>query len=189
MASQTMKRTQVSQRQLDHQVDAGEDRQDRHDRDERRPERARPVRIRPAQDDDADRHQHEGEQRADVGELDDLVDVGERRRRPPRTTPVRIVVTCGVRYFGWTFAAHGGSRPSRAIEKKMRGWPSWNTSSTDVVAKTAPSEMMPAAQCMPSAENAVASGSAVPSSRPRQHAGEHQRHERCRSPCRRPGWR
>ena len=72
-------------------------------------------------------------------------------------------MTCGVRYFGWTLAAHAGSSPSRAIEKKMRGCPSWNTTSTDVVANTAPSEMMPAAQCMPSAENAVASGSAVPS--------------------------
>ena len=71
-------------------------------------------------------------------------------------------MTCGVRYFGWTLAAQAGSRPSRAIEKKMRGWPSWKTSSTEVVAKTAPSEMMPAAQFMPSAEKAVASGSAVP---------------------------
>ena len=64
-------------------------------------------------------------------------------------TPVRIVVTCGVWYFGWIFAAHRGSRPSRAIEKKMRGCPSWNTISTDVHAKIAPSEMMPAAQFMP----------------------------------------
>ena len=87
---------------------------------------------------------------------------------------------CGVRYFGCTFAAHGGSRPSRAIEKKMRGWPSWNTTSTDVVAKTAPSEMMPAAQCMPSAENAVASGSAVPSSVPLHHAGQHDAPPGCR---------
>ena len=91
-----------------------------------------------------------------------------------------MVVTCGVWYFGCTFAAHGGSRPSRAIVKKMRGCPSWKTTSTDVVAMTAPSEMMPAVQFMPSAENAVASGSAVFSSCVRQHAGEHQRDQRCR---------
>ena len=65
------------------------------------------------------------------------------------TTPVSQVVTCGVRYFGWTFAAHCGSRPSRAIEKKMRGWPSWKTSSTEVVAITAPSEMMIVGHFMP----------------------------------------
>ena len=79
------------------------------------------------------------------------------------TMPVRIVVTCGVRYFGWIFAAHCGSRPSRAMEKKMRGCPSWNTISTEVHAKMAPSEMTPAAQFIPIAEKAVASGCAVPS--------------------------
>ena len=40
-------------------------------------------------------------------------------------TPVRMVVTCGVRKRGCTLAAHAGSRPSRPIEKKMRGWPAW----------------------------------------------------------------
>ena len=35
-----------------------------------------------------------------------------------------------------------GSRPSRDIEKKMRGWPSWKTSSTLPIAITAPSAMM-----------------------------------------------
>ena len=38
--------------------------------------------------------------------------------------PVIMVVTCGVRKRGWTFAAQGGSRPSRPMEK-MRGWPAW----------------------------------------------------------------
>ena len=79
----------------------------------------------------------------------------------PTTAPVRMVVMWGVWYFGWIFAAQAGSRPSRAIVKKMRGCPSWKTISTDVVAMTAPSEMMPAVQFMPRAENAVASGSAV----------------------------
>ena len=44
----------------------------------------------------------------------------------------------------------------------MRGWPSWKTSSTDVVAASAPTEMMPAAMLRPRSLNAVASGSAVP---------------------------
>src|SRR5437763_16696213 len=57
------------------------------------------------------------------------------------TIPVSQVVMWGVRYFGWTFAAHCGSRPSRAIEKKMRGCSIWDTSSTEVGANTAPSEM------------------------------------------------
>ena len=43
--------------------------------------------------------------------------------KTPTKTPVRIVVTCGVLYFGWTLANVEGSSPSRAIEKKMRGWP------------------------------------------------------------------
>ena len=42
----------------------------------------------------------------------------------PTATPVRIVVTCGVRNRGCTSAKLGGSSPSRAIEKKIRGWPS-----------------------------------------------------------------
>src|SRR6185437_16657521 len=83
-------------------------------------------------------------------------------------TPVRMVPTYGVLYLGWTFAITGGSSPSRAIEKKMRGWPSWNTSSTLPMAITAPNEMMnrdalsspggPDAYC-----SALIIGSAVPS--------------------------
>ena len=45
----------------------------------------------------------------------------------------------------------------------MRGWPSWKTTSTEVVANTAPREITSAGQPMPSPEKAVASGSAVPS--------------------------
>ena len=79
-----------------------------------------------------------------------------------------IVPTYGVRYFGCTFEKNFGSRPSRDIEKKMRGWPSWNTISTLPIAMTAPSAMMkrenvsspggPSAPC-----NAVIIGSGVPS--------------------------
>src|SRR6185437_3168207 len=83
-------------------------------------------------------------------------------------TPVRMVPTYGVLYFGCTFAITGGSSPSRAIEKKMRGCPSWNTSRTLPMAITAPNAMMnrdalsnpggPDAYC-----SAVIIGSAVPS--------------------------
>ena len=47
----------------------------------------------------------------------------------------------------------------------MRGWPSWNTSRTPLVAQTAPKAMMPEAHVMLFAENAVASGSAGTSCR------------------------
>ena len=88
---------------------------------------------------------------------------------PPTTTPVMIVVTCGVWYFGWIFAAHGGSRPSRAIEKKIRGWPSWNTRSTELIAITAPSPTNSRAAdsakpLLPTRSSTVSIGSAVPTS-------------------------
>ena len=54
----------------------------------------------------------------------------------------------------------------------MRGWPSWKTISTPVVANTAPSATMPAAQFIPSAENAVASGCAVAEFDVRHHPGQ-----------------
>src|SRR6476620_9681911 len=60
---------------------------------------------------------------------------------PPTATPVSIVVTYGVLNRGWTLANTEGSNPSRAIEKKMRGWPSWNTSNTAVWATTDPKAM------------------------------------------------
>src|SRR6185503_1354900 len=60
---------------------------------------------------------------------------------PPTATPVRIVVTCGVLKRGCTLANTDGSSPSRAIEKKMRGCPSWNTRSTAVCATTDPKAM------------------------------------------------
>ena len=44
---------------------------------ERHAEAARPVRVLVAQDGDADADQDEGEQRADVGQVHDLVDVGD----------------------------------------------------------------------------------------------------------------
>ena len=45
----------------------------------------------------------------------------------------------GIAVLGWSFAAHCGSSPSRAIAKKMRGCPYWNTSSTADIETAAPS--------------------------------------------------
>ena len=56
--------------------------------------------------------------------------------------PVMMVPMYGVLNRGCTRARNGGSRPSRAIDMKIRGWPSWNTSSTLLMAITAPSETM-----------------------------------------------
>ena len=55
------------------------------------------------------------------------------------STPVTSVVVCGTRVRESTRAAHAGSSPSRAIAKKMRGCPYWNTSSTADMDTTAPS--------------------------------------------------
>src|SRR5579884_3194601 len=82
--------------------------------------------------------------------------------------PVRIVPTYGVLYLGCTLARNGGSNPSRDIEKKMRGCPSWKTSSTLPIANTAPSAMMSREKLSslggPCAYwSAVIIGSAVPS--------------------------
>ena len=46
--------------------------------------------------------------------------------------PVIQVVTWGVPYLGWILAKLAGSRPSLAIAKKMRGWPSSETRMTEV---------------------------------------------------------
>ena len=78
--------------------------------------------------------------------------------------PVRIVVTYGVRYFGWIFPNHGPRSPSRDIAMRMRGCPSWKTRRTDVIATTAPNARMPAAHPWFTYVSAAASGSATPSS-------------------------
>ena len=52
-------------------------------------------------------------------------------------TPVRIVDFHGVRNLGWTAPKKpGGSRPSRAMARKTRGWLSIITSSTEVMPAT-----------------------------------------------------
>src|SRR3989449_8734139 len=85
--------------------------------------------------------------------------IGANAAESATNTPVMIVVMCGVWYFGCTRAAHGGSKPSRAIDMKIRAWPSWNTSRTDVMAATAPSARTPAAQSAWMYWSATASGS------------------------------
>ena len=47
------------------------------------------------------------------------------------------------------------------MEKKIRGWPNWKTSSTAVWATTEPKATMPAAQFMWTTRMATESGSAV----------------------------
>ena len=78
------------------------------------------------------------------------------------TTPVQIVVTCGVRYFGWTLAKCRGRSPSRDMEKNILGWPYWNTRSTALIETTAPNATIPAETSAPTYANAAASGSATP---------------------------
>ena len=80
------------------------------------------------------------------------------------TTPVKIVVMYGIRLTGWSLAAHCGSRPSRAIAKKIRGWPYWNTSSTAVIETAAPSATIQPTVSNPARCSAWASGSATASS-------------------------
>src|SRR5262245_12630760 len=55
-------------------------------------------------------------------------------------TPVTMVVMWGVRYFGWTFANTGGSRPSLAMAQNTRGWLMSMTSMAD---DSAPMAAMP----------------------------------------------
>src|SRR5207247_1195156 len=85
--------------------------------------------------------------------------IGANAADTATNTPVMIVVMCGVLYLGCTRAAHGGSNPPRAMDMKMRAWPSWNTRSTDVIAATAPSARIPAAQSAWMYCSATASGS------------------------------
>ncbi len=58
-------------------------------------------------------------------------------------TQVMIVVMYGVPNFGCTLLTPCGSRRSRLIEKKMRGWLMSITSSTEVMPHTAPARRGP----------------------------------------------
>lgn len=60
-----------------HQENAGGDAQQGEDRIQRYFEPALTARLLDAQDDDAETYQHEREERADIGQVDHLIDVGE----------------------------------------------------------------------------------------------------------------
>ena len=90
--------------------------------------------------------QDEREERSDVRQVDHLVerlnargDAHHRRRSGSSSR-------AACRSVGCTFAKNWGSRPSRAIAKKMRGCPSWKTSSTAVWATTDPKATTPTIQ-------------------------------------------
>ena len=74
-------------------------------------------------------------------------------------TPVMIVVIQGVRNRGWIFATTGGSRPSCAIEKKIRGWLRSMTRITEVSPAIAPSLTIAESQFSPMAS--IADGDRV----------------------------
>src|SRR5689334_3382755 len=71
------------------------------------------------------------------------------------TTPVRIVDAAGVPYFGLIRANQGGRRPSRDIDMRILGCPSWNTSSTAVIDAVAPTDTIVFAHAFPVAATAV----------------------------------
>ncbi len=78
--------------------------------------------------------------------------------------PVITVLICGVRYLGWILVNTGGSRPSRPMIMKMRGWPITITSTTEARPISAPiSTMMRSQSSCGWAATAVTTGSAVPS--------------------------
>jgi hypothetical protein len=74
------------------------------------------------------------------------------------TAQVIIVVMCGVPKRGWTLLTPFGSRPSRLMAKKMRGWLISITSSTLVMPATAPAETRYEAQSWPISASAKATG-------------------------------
>src|SRR6266850_2272673 len=75
------------------------------------------------------------------------------------TAPVRIVETAGVPKRGLTLANRGGRSPSRDIDIRMRGCPSWKTRRTAVIDAVAPTDTTVFAQAFPVAATAVFSGS------------------------------
>ena len=68
----------------------------------------------------------------------------------------------GVRKRSWTAAKNpGGSRPSRAMARKIRGWLSIMTSSTEVMPATAPIETSNCAQGRPTCRKASDTGASI----------------------------
>ena len=73
-------------------------------------------------------------------------------------------MAAGILVRGLKRAAHCGSSPSRAIAKKIRGWPYWKTSSTADIDTAAPSATIQPTVLKPASSSARASGSATASS-------------------------
>ena len=82
-----------------HHVAADGDRQNRHDRDKRRPERTRQIRALPAKNNDSRGHDDECQERTDRYQLAEQAD-REKAAITMQTAPVRIVVMYGVRNLG-----------------------------------------------------------------------------------------
>jgi hypothetical protein len=81
------------------------------------------------------------------------------------STPSPMVSVAGVPKRWFTSASRVGSSPSRHMAKKMRVWPYRITRMTLVIATTAPSARIQAAQEMPApSRSAVASGASLPAS-------------------------
>ena len=77
--------------------------------------------------------------------------------------PKPMVSRAGVPYRGWTWASRRGNRPSRHMAKKMRVWPYMITSTTLVIAISAPAASTPPAHGMPApSRSAAASGASLP---------------------------
>ena len=110
--------------------------------DERDAERPLGVGVGPPHDQHRGADDHERQQRADVDQLGQDAErqearpSGRRRRRSGSSTSRG----CGT--SAWIAPKKlGGTRPSRAIARKTRGWLSIITSRTEVIPVRAPSEI------------------------------------------------
>ena len=160
-----------SPRQVGHQVEAGQRRQDRDDGGERHPEGPLQLRAGAAQHRHGDRDHDEREQRADADQ------VGQRaQRHEPGEHRDEHVVAAVIRYGRaprrvrpWPTA--GGSSPSRPMAKPIRPIATMSTRITEVRPATAAIETSVAAQPSPTCVEGVRR-----SARPRR--------SRCSRPCR-----
>ncbi len=71
---------------------------------------------------------------------------GTIRVNSATTMPVMTDMRAGVWKRGWMAATDSGSMRSRAMAKKMRDWPSSETSATDEVPASTPIRMIHSAQ-------------------------------------------
>src|ERR1700674_4370060 len=76
--------------------------------------------------------------------------------------PVKVVAFQGVRKRSWIAAKNpGGSRPSRAMARKILGWLNIMTRSTEVMPATAPTETSNSAHGSPTCRNASDTGASI----------------------------